>query len=68
MNVASKRRWPSRIAGAVVAALTAGLFVWALERGLARPDPYGLRILFAVLLGGVAGLLGKMFLDEVARN
>ena len=51
-----------------MAGATAIVFVWALQRLLHIPDPHFARMILAGVVGGIVGVLGRMFIDEVAQQ
>jgi hypothetical protein len=68
MSTVPKSRWKSRIAGGAIAGATSMLMVWAMERAFHIPDPHFVRLILATFIGAIVGVLGRMFVDEVAQQ
>ena len=68
MTTAPAKRWLSRIAGGLTTSVAAIIFVWGTQHTLHITHSQGLQLTLAGIVGGIVGVLGKMFLDEVARR
>jgi len=68
MSFPPHNRWAPRLAAGLTAAIAAMIFAWIMQNAFDAYPQYGARIALAGVFGGIVGILGRMFIDEVARQ